>query len=217
MFRRIRGRLRPPSLPTAISLLALSVAVTGTAYAAAPTLFSIADHTTPANTAKVSAAGQLSTTASVTGTVLVGAPKTPFNFNGYSYGDGNASIQTSNTSATLALTGMSMTPSSASTAAGSISLYQFGETSSSCVPTGISRFVGTWTVPAAQTYNEQLSTPIILKPLPGASSWCLISYASPNGLYTNYNGYVVTGSFTANAAASKLSAKQLRGTARARR
>ena len=91
MLRRFRARLRPPSFATAISLLALSIALTGTAYAAAPTLFSIADHTTPANIAKVSATGQLSTTAAVSGTVLVGPPKTPFNFNGYAFGDGKAS------------------------------------------------------------------------------------------------------------------------------
>jgi hypothetical protein len=214
MLRRLRGRLWPPSLPAAISLLALSVAVTGTAYATAPTLFSIADHTTPANIAKVSTAGQLSTTAAVTGTVTVATPKTPFHFTAYSFGDGNATVQNSTSSATLALTSFSIS-NSPSAPAGTFTLYQYGETSSSCVATNISRFLGTWTVGAAQSYDEQLSTPLVLKPLAGASSWCLITYAS-QGFYTNYNGYVVSGSFTGNFA-SKTSLKKLRATAAARR
>jgi hypothetical protein len=69
-------------------VLALSIAITGTAYAAAPTLFSIADHTTPANIAKVSAAGALSTAGTVAGTVsaIPAAPKTPFSFPSASLG-----------------------------------------------------------------------------------------------------------------------------------
>jgi hypothetical protein len=42
MLPRLRERLRPPSLATGIALLALSIAVTGTAVAAAPHLFAIA-------------------------------------------------------------------------------------------------------------------------------------------------------------------------------
>src|SRR5438309_10172006 len=107
MLRRSKWRLRPPSLPTAISLLALSIAITGTAYAAAPTLFSIADQTTPANTARVSAAGALSTTGRVSGTVyaIQGAPKTPFSFPSASFPDGGATVQFGATNATVAFTG----------------------------------------------------------------------------------------------------------------
>ena len=98
---RILKRFRPraPSLPTAISLLAL--AVTGTAYAAAPTLFSIADHTTPANTANVSPAGALT----VGGDVRLLEPKRPFSFPSISFADGNVTTQFGATKATVAFTG----------------------------------------------------------------------------------------------------------------
>lgn len=53
-------RLRAPLLPTAISLLALTIAMGGTAVAVAPTVVNIADPTTPTNTAHVDAAGKMS-------------------------------------------------------------------------------------------------------------------------------------------------------------
>ncbi|HEX8102053.1 MAG TPA: hypothetical protein VF533_05550 [Solirubrobacteraceae bacterium] len=58
-MRQVFRRLRVPSLPTAISLLALSIAVTGTAWAATGQLVNIADGTNAARLAKVSQYGSL--------------------------------------------------------------------------------------------------------------------------------------------------------------
>lgn len=105
MLHLLRPRL--PSASIAIAMIALFVAITGTAYAAAPQLFSIADHTTPANAAKVSAAGALSTTGTVSGTVnaIPAAPKTPFSFPSISFVDDGATVQFSATNAAVAFTG----------------------------------------------------------------------------------------------------------------
>jgi hypothetical protein len=200
MLRRSIGRLRSPSLPTAISLLALSIAITGTAYAAAPTLFSIADHTTPANTAKVSAAGALSTTGTVSGTVsaIPAAPKTPFSFPSASFTDGSVTIQFGTTNATVAFTGFRV--ANQSSVPTTLSIYQYGEPSASCStsPTS-SRFLGQFSVLAGETVDEQRTTPQIIKPLPGSPYWCFVTFASGStgtAFYITYSGYVVSGTFS---------------------
>src|SRR5437868_4880147 len=71
MVSRLLRRVRRPSLPTAISLLALSIVLTGTAFAATGQLVNIVDGSNPANVAKVDSTGQLKTAAAVTGTVGV--------------------------------------------------------------------------------------------------------------------------------------------------
>src|SRR4051812_37591872 len=55
----MRRWLRPPSLSTAIALLALAVAGTGTAVAATGTIVNIADGTDSSRVAHVDAAGNL--------------------------------------------------------------------------------------------------------------------------------------------------------------
>src|SRR5436309_1371756 len=95
MLRSVNRRLRPPSLPTAISLLALSIAITGTAYAAAPTVFSIADHTRPARTAKVSVAGALSTTGTFTGFRVANQSAASTTVSIYEFAEPSASCSTS--------------------------------------------------------------------------------------------------------------------------
>ncbi|HEX8102627.1 MAG TPA: hypothetical protein VF533_08455 [Solirubrobacteraceae bacterium] len=59
MVRRALRRLRVPSLPTAISLLALSIVVTGTAFAATGQLVNIADGSNAARLAHVSSTGSV--------------------------------------------------------------------------------------------------------------------------------------------------------------
>jgi hypothetical protein len=200
MLRRVNLHLRRPSLPTAISLLALSIAVTGTAYAAAPTLFSIADQTTPANTAKVSATGALSTSGTVSGTVsaIPAAPKTPFSFPSASFTDGGVTIQFGATNATVAFTGFRVAnQSSVST---TMSIYQYAEPSASCSTSpASSRFLGQFSVLAGETVDEQRATPQIIKPLTGSPYWCFVTFASGStgtAFYTTYSGYVVSGTFS---------------------
>jgi hypothetical protein len=199
MLRRSISRLRPPSLSTAIALLALSIAITGTAYAAAPTLFSIADQTTPANTAKVSA-GALSTSGTVSGTVsaIPAAPKTPFSFPSASFTDGGVTIQFGATNATVAFTGFRVAnQSSVST---TLTIYQYGEPSASCSTSpASSRFLGQFSVLAGATVDEQRTTPQIVKPLTGSPYWCFVTFASGSGgsaFYTTYSGYVLSGTFS---------------------
>ena len=202
MLPRLRERLRPPSLATAIALLALSIAVTGTAVAAAPHLFAIAGKS-GGHVAKVSSAGALSTTASVAGAVRIAAPATPFSFTGLSFVDSGVSIQFGATNATLAFTGFRV--SNQTNVNTSMSIYQYPETSTLCDQgtAGSRKFLGQFSVPAGQTVDEQLSTPQIVKPIPGFPDWCFINVATgPGGaaVITTYSGYVVSGTFTAAAA-----------------
>ncbi|HZQ64084.1 MAG TPA: hypothetical protein VFA66_02505 [Gaiellaceae bacterium] len=199
MLRSVSRRLRAPSFPTAISLLALSIALTGTAAAAAPQLFAIADKT-GANVASVSANGALN----VTGSVSTALPKAPFNFPAGSFPDGAATIQFAATTATLAFTGFRVANQSASNT--TMSIYQYPETSTFCdlnANAGSRQFLGQFSVPSGQTVDEQLSTPQIVKPIPGFSFWCFVTFASgPGGsiFWTTYNGYVLSGKFTTSTA-----------------
>ena len=201
MFRRLRA----PSLPVAISLLALSIAVTGTAVAAAPQLFAIADKT-GVNVAKVNTSGQLVTAAAVTGNVAIAAPKTPFSFTGPSFPDGAPTIQFAATNATLAFTGFRVANQSSVNT--SLSIYQYPETSTFCdLNTNASsrKFLGQFAVPSGQTVDEQLTTAQIVKPLPGFPYWCFVTFASgPGGsvFWTTYSGYVVSGTFATSASLS---------------
>lgn len=193
MFHRLITRLRPPSLSLVVALLALVVATTGTAVAAGPTLMSIADHTTPANTATVSAAGALS----VSGNVAIVAPKTPFDFTAQSFEDGDLSQQMNPTAATIAITGFRV--SNGTPNGMTMRLYEYPETNIQCVVRGTPRYLGDFSVNAGDTYGEQTTTPIIVKPLAGSPKWCLITFASgtsSQGVFTTYNGYVISGSFT---------------------
>jgi hypothetical protein len=200
MLRRITGRLRAPSLPIAISLLALSIAITGTAYAAAPTLFSIADHTTPANTAKVSAAGALSTSGTVSGTVsaLPAAPKTPFSFPSASFTDGGVTTQFGGTNATVAFSGFRV--ANQTDVSTTVTIYQYAEPSATCSTSPpSSRFLGQFSVPAGQTVDEQRTVPQVVKPLAGSPYWCFVTFASGSSgsaFYITYSGYVVSGTFS---------------------
>jgi len=78
-------------------------------------------------------------------------------------------------------------------------MYELGEPSTTCdTGTSTRRFLGTFSVPAGQTVDEQLTTPQIVKPLSGSPYWCLVTVASgtSSGFYTTYSGYVASGSFT---------------------
>lgn len=148
----------------------------------------------------------------VTGGVAYGAasaarggppmPSNPFNMNALSFQDGFFTGQfPSSTTATLAITGFRLTNGANATY---VTLYQFPQTGNGCSNTGGSRFVGQWALPGGQTVEEQLTTPIVLKPLTPGQPWCLGTFASGNtgnGLWINYNGYVVKGTFLSNAAA----------------
>jgi hypothetical protein len=194
MLARLRPRV--PSLPTAISLLAVSIALGGTAYAATGQFVNIVDKTTTANVAKVNSAGWLS--ANISGSVTELPPKTPFSVNGLSFTDNFFTGQFAATGATIALTDLRI--ANGTSVGTTISVYQFPQTTTSCGETSGAKFVGQWVVPAGQTLVEELSTPLMLKPLSSGGLWCLGTYANGGGgtgFWMNYNGYVVSGTFAA--------------------
>jgi hypothetical protein len=194
----MRFQLRWPSPAAVLAFIALLVALGGTALAATGTIVNIADPATPANKAKVNAAGALSTAATVPGGVAPAPPKTPFNFNGINFADANESGQMAPTTATIAMTGMRF--ANATPNGTDVSLYQVGVSASGCTTTSSTgqRFLGQFAIPAGQTVDEQLTTPLVLKPLSAGGPWCLVTYASGttgSGFWSTYNGYVVSGTF----------------------
>lgn len=197
---------RRPSPALVVAFIALLIALGGTAYAATATIVNIADPTTPANVAKVDATGALKT--SVVGTVNVRPlqPATPFNFTALSFTDGGQTGQFAPTSATVDMTGTRVANGTAG--ATNVDLYEYGfaSTATSCetqASTGNRRFLGEFSVPAGQTADEQLTTPLVLKPLNTGGKWCVITFASGTngaGFWITYNGYVGSGTFAAAAA-----------------
>lgn len=160
----------------------------------------IADHSSSAYFAKVDSNGALKTAGTVTGgNVSISAPQNAFSFPALSRPDGAISTQFDPTKATLAFTGFRVAnETSVST---TVAMYELGEPSTTCdTGTSTRRFLGTFSVPAGQTVDEQLTTPQIVKPLSGSPYWCLVTVASGTssgvGFYTTYSGYVASGSFT---------------------
>jgi hypothetical protein len=196
-----RHRLRPriPSLPTAISLLALSVALTGTAYAATTSVVSIGDSTTPANTAKVSSAGALSTSVSGSVSAVPTPPKSPFFVNVFNDINGDRTTNIPSTTATLAITHISFANESDGPAF--IDLNEFDETGSTCDDTAGTaiRFVGRWQLEPQKTLEVTFPTPLVLKPLQSGHHWCVatVQAGAQGAIATHYDGYVSAGSFTA--------------------
>jgi hypothetical protein len=183
-----------------VGLASLLSPLIGTALATVGQVVNISDHSASAYFAKVDSNGALKTFGTVSGgNVSISAPQTAFNFPAASFPDGGATIQFAATNATLAFTGFRV--SNQSSVSTSMAIYQYPETSTFCdLSTGGGRkFLGNFAVPAGQTVDEQLTTPQIVKPIPGGSYWCFVTFASgPGGsvFYTNYSGYVVSGSFT---------------------
>ena len=200
-----------PSLPTGLALLALAIASTGTAAAATGQLVNITDPITTANKAKVNTSGQLLTSAVVPAGVAPAAPKTPFSLAAITYTDGTPAVQFGGTTATIALTGMSF--ANGTTSATTVDLYQFGEPTATCNTSSSYtnvRLLEEVIVPSGETYQEQRTTPLVLKPLSGGAYHCLATIASGTnyGLYGAFNGYVISGSF-APASPAKASGKLL--------
>lgn len=185
------SRLRAPSAATVIAFIALFVALSGTAVAVAPTVVNIADKTTPANVAKVSATGALT----ITGQTSMLAPAKPFAFAAQSFQNEALTTQIEATTATIAVTGIRVANGTSSPTV--LSLYQYASTGGCDASLG-GRFLGNFAVPAGQTVQQSFTTPIVLKPLAGHPDWCLASTASGTGglaFSTAYNGYVIAGTF----------------------
>jgi hypothetical protein len=158
----------------------------------------ISDNSASPNFAKVDSNGALKTFGTVTGgNVSVSAPQSAFNFPALSFNDGTEVPQFPATNATLAFTGFRV--ANGTSAPTTVNLWQYGETSTTCqVSVSVFKFLGQFSVPAGQTVDEQLTTPQILRPLPGRPYWCLVTVASGgtgSSFYTTYSGYVASGTF----------------------
>jgi hypothetical protein len=199
-----RPRIPRPSAPTTIALLALVVAMSGTAYAVTATQVNIADKRDPSHTAAVDATGALSV-KSAGGKVAVTSAGTPFNLSAISFEDSHFTGQFSPTSATLAITSITVANGTAYNTV--FTLYEFPETGPYCLETGGAKFVLQYVIPAGQTLPVSLPTPLMLKPLASASTYCLGTYAYGNtgsGFYTNFGGYVASGTFASASASAPL-------------
>jgi hypothetical protein len=183
-----------------VGLASLLSPLVSTALATVGQTVNISDHSASAFFAKVDSSGALKTVGTVSGgNVSISAPQTAFSFPAISFMDGLLKAQFPATNATLAFTGFRV--ANGTSASTTMSLYEFGETSTACDLSGSSaeRFLGEFAVPAGETVDEQLTTPQILKPLSGRPYWCLVTFASgttSEGFYTNYSGYVASGTFT---------------------
>jgi hypothetical protein len=196
MLRRVRGRA--PSLPTAISLLALAIVLTGTAFAATGQIVNIADPSNAAHVAKVDVNGALRTSST---------PVQPFAGSTSLTANSLAQI-TPPTTATVAFTRFlaSNLADSSLHAAFQISIYQFGGSGGTC--NGTSKWLASYDVSPSSTVVDALPSPLVLKPLTGYPQWCLEAVATlsdnPGSYYLPHfawNGYVVSGTFSGAAAA----------------
>lgn len=237
MLTRVRGRA--PSLPTAISLLALSIVLTGTAFAATGQLVTIVDPTNHARAARVGAVGGLQVnitdptnnsrhaTVGPGGALLtrldgatVLAPSRPF-ASAMSLSANVMTQLTPPTTATLAFTRFlaSNLADSSLHSAFQISLYQVGGTGGTC--NGSASYLASYDVSPSNTVVDSLPIPMTLHLPSGSSVWCLEAIATlsdnPSSYYLPHfawSGYVVSGSFSGLSASTPKPAAVRQATAR---
>lgn len=200
MVRRAFGRLRPPSLSTAISLLALSIVVTGTAWAATGQIVNIADGTSAGNIARVGGDGSLKT-AVTSGNVGVAVPKTQFQHS-FFVGEG-ANTVIGPTKATLALSRVLVSNHGAGSLRHDVRVQLEQRASNGTACDGINRTLAGYDTKPNSTVIDPLPTPMQLKPYGGASHWCLqasvIIVDDSGGYYlptVGLHGHVVSGTYS---------------------
>lgn len=164
-----------PSTGTILGGVALFVALGGTALASTGQLVNIADPTTATNLAKVDSSGALKTSgsAAVSGFVGQTIPKNPFFAESFLLNaNGGVNTVISANSATVALTRLDLTNSYQQSGAIEVTLEEEAANATTCG--GNAASVGTYDVPAGQTFSDAMSSPIVLKPLTPGGFWCLI-------------------------------------------
>lgn len=198
--------LRAPSPALVIALVAMAAALGGSAVAATSAV-TIADPTTPANKAAVSADGALQ----VPGTVAPTAPKGSF-FGFTSLETGISGTLIGRNKATVALTRLVFENPYSQTnhAAARFGVAEYSSNGATCDDTGPSRSVGVYDVPAGQSLVDAMSAPIVLQPLTAGTPWCLLVGVSIDGdpaTYTfpevSFSGYTVSGSLPAGSVKTK--------------
>jgi len=183
-----------------VGLASVLSPLVGSALATVGNVVNISDHSSSAYFATVDKTGALKTAGTVSGSVAIGAPQSAFNFPALSFTDGTATAQFTATSASVAFTGFRI--ANGTPASFNLDMYQYPETSTTCSTVTFigRRFLGRFFAHAEETVDEQRTTPLVLKPLPGKPYWCLVTFADIAGggigFYTTYSGYVTSGSFT---------------------
>jgi len=199
-----------PSPALVIACLALLLSAGGVSYATVkatgqPT--NIVDPATATNIAKVDNTGALKTNATITaGKVALSPPNAPFRIVGALVnGVGPTSLSGSPTTATLAITDIAFDNYWGNPDPTNVRLIEYSGTGAgACTPPGTAnRPLGFYDIPHADTVSEQLTTPLVLKPLQPGQQYCLSARAaSPdNGansiaINVTIGGYVVAGSYT---------------------
>jgi hypothetical protein len=192
----LTSRLKGPSPAMVVAIVALVFAMGGTAVAASA-IVNIADPTHPSNKAKVDSTGALR--------VGEAAPKDAF-FASMFIPSG-VDVLIAPNSATVSLSRLSFENRYSQTdgAAASFTLYQRSGDVVACDDSeGSLRMIGTYDVPAGQTYSDAMASPIVLRPLLTGDTWCLIALVSIDGNPHSYlepsvswSGFVQTGSLPA--------------------
>jgi hypothetical protein len=207
-----------------LGLIALFVALGGTALAATGQLVNIADGTNAANLAKVDSLGALRTapsTVPVPAKPFSAASSVPNAFTAYGV------VFSGATSATIAINRIVIADDNTKPAARDVLLYQValnaGETA--CRATGgfsePLTLIGRYTVPASGTVLDEMPTPMLLKPING-KPWCLIAGSfAPTSTNTGLprlqvTGWTVSGTPPAGTAARQSSSAPLRDPAAGR-
>ena len=188
-------RISRPSPGTILGGVALFVALGGTAYAATATIVNIADKNAPTHVAKVDVTGALKTSATVTGFV----PLTPFLGHQYLVTSTTNSLIGANQT-TVALTRLDLANYYDQTNGGTADIRIYEQRGDATTCNGATVPVGTYEVPAGQTFSPAIGSPIVLKPSTAGTVWCLSASASIQGSPSTYylpevsfSGYVVTG------------------------
>jgi hypothetical protein len=189
MFKRFRLPRWRPSMPTAISLLALSIVLTGTAWAATGQLVNIIDPHTAGHVARVDKNGGVRTSAT--------PPAKPLQGGTYLFKGTIDIIGPSSGQVALSRVGMSNSAKQFEGKTAVLSLTQRA-VSSQGTCTGNSVVLGQYQVKPGDTVIDPMPSPLVLRPLPGAAQWCLVadvdidltSYYLPLFFF---NGWVMSG------------------------
>lgn len=188
-------RISWPTPATAISWLAVVIALGGTAAATTATLVNIAD-STGTKIAFVDGAGRLKTTA---------APSPGLSaFTSFSYAPTSAMavLGPSQASVVVSSIGMSNPYLQTNGAPASVTLGIERTTNASC-PNSVGKMIGAYSLHAGTSFQMVFPAGPVLKPKVAGESWRLMAYTSvqgnPGTVYNqivSVNGYVESGSFT---------------------
>ena len=200
---RIAAHRLVPSPALVIGVVALAVALSGTAYAVTISVVNIADPGHPNHRVQVSSGGALKTfgTATVTGAVAPRAPGTPLFGQQYlSTGAGTTVIPA--TKAAIALNRLVLENYYDQTggATAMVMLNQTGGSTTTCDGSSGTRMIGRYEIAPGSVSIDDMPTPVVLRPFAAGHVWCLDAIITlqgdPGGYYlpsAAWSGFLVSG------------------------